>query len=277
MGFGCNAAAVTGCRIIDSPRERLIAVLTNSLVPCNGRFPALITIVSIFFAGGAALGPAWAAAIMTALIVFSVLMTFVASRLLSATVLRGVPSAFTLELPPLRRPQIGQVLIRSLLDRTIFVLGRAASVAAPAGLIIWALANISVGGLPLLGSLAGLLDPFAALFGLDGVILLAFILALPANEIVLPIALMCYLASGQLVDIGDAGSFAAVLTANGWTARTAVCTMLFTLMHWPCATTLLTIYKETRSLRWTLVSILLPLILGFGSCFIVAQLWALLG
>lgn len=276
MGFGCNAAAVTGCRIIDSPRERLIAILTNSIVPCNGRFPALIALITVFFASGSLFGRFEAALLLTLLIVFSVLMTFLASKLLSGTLLRGVPSAFTLELPPLRKPQIGQVIVRSLLDRTLFVLGRAASVAAPAGLVIWALANISVGGMPLLARCADFLDPFAMLFGLDGVILLAFVLALPAKEIMLPIVLMCYLASGTLTDIHDLGAFANVLTANGWTARTAVCTMLFMLMHWPCATTLLTIRKETGSLKWTLLSILLPLVMGLSLCFIVAQLWQLL-
>lgn len=271
MGFGCNAAGVVGCRIIDSPRERLIAVLTNSLVPCNGRFPLLITLSTIFFAGAATgvLQSAGSALLLTGFILLGVGMTFLASRLLSATVLKGLPSSFTLELPPYRRPQLGRILLRSLLDRTLFVLGRAALVAAPAGIIIWLAANITVSGSSLLTLCAGFLDPFARLMGLDGVILIAFILGIPANEIVLPIVLMAYLSTGSLVETGDLTSMHAILTANGWTPVTALCTMLFSLLHWPCATTLMTVKKETGSLKWTLAAFLLPTLFGCAICILV--------
>ena len=271
MGFGCNAVGVTGCRIIDSPRERLIAVITNSLVPCNGRFPALIAVISMFFAGGS--GSLVSALLLTALIVFAVAMTLLASRLLSATLLRGVPSSFTLELPPYRPPQIGRVIIRSVLDRTVFVLGRAAAVAAPAGLVIWLMANISIGRGTLLSLCAGFLDPLGRLLGLDGVILMAFLLGFPANEIVIPIMLMAYTAQGMLVDYQGLGELRAILVQNGWTAKTALCFLIFALMHWPCSTTLVTIKKETGSLKWTLVSLLTPALMGGALCMLVNLLF----
>ena len=271
MGFGCNAVGVTGCRIIDSPRERLIAVITNSLVPCNGRFPALIAVISMFFAGGS--GSLVSALLLTALIVFAVAMTLLASRLLSATLLRGVPSSFTLELPPYRPPQIGRVIIRSVLDRTVFVLGRAAAVAAPAGLVIWLMANISIGSGTLLSLCAGFLDPLGRLIGLDGVILMAFLLGFPANEIVIPIMLMAYTAQGMLIDYQGLGELRAILVQNGWTAKTALCFLIFALMHWPCSTTLMTIKKETGSLKWTLVSLLTPALMGGALCMLVNLLF----
>ena len=271
MGFGCNAVGVTGCRIIDSPRERLIAVITNSLVPCNGRFPALIAVISMFFAGGS--GSLVSSLLLTVLIVFAVAMTLLASRLLSATLLRGVPSSFTLELPPYRPPQIGRVIIRSVLDRTIFVLGRAAAVAAPAGLVIWLMANISIGSGTLLSLCAGFLDPLGRLLGLDGVILMAFLLGFPANEIVIPIMLMAYTAQGMLIDYQGLGELRAILVQNGWTAKTALCFLIFTLMHWPCSTTLMTIKKETGSLKWTLVSLLTPALMGGALCMLVNLLF----
>ena len=271
MGFGCNAVGVTGCRIIDSPRERLIAVITNSLVPCNGRFPALIAVISMFFAGGS--GSLVSALLLTALIVFAVAMTLLASRLLSATLLRGVPSSFTLELPPYRPPQIGRVIIRSVLDRTVFVLGRAAAVAAPAGLVIWLMANISIGSGTLLSLCAGFLDPLGRLIGLDGVILMAFLLGFPANEIVIPIMLMAYTAQGMLIDYQGLGELRAILVQNGWTAKTALCFLIFALMHWPCSTTLMTIKKETGSLKWTLVSLLTPALMGVALCMLVNLLF----
>ena len=271
MGFGCNAVGVTGCRIIDSPRERLIAVITNSLVPCNGRFPALIAVISMFFAGGS--GSLVSALLLTALIVFAVAMTLLASRLLSATLLRGVPSSFTLELPPYRPPQIGRVIIRSVLDRTVFVLGRAAAVAAPAGLVIWLMANISIGSGTLLSLCAGFLDPLGRLLGLDGVILMAFLLGFPANEIVIPIMLMAYTAQGMLIDYQGLGELRAILVQNGWTAKTALCFLIFALMHWPCSTTLVTIKKETGSLKWTLVSLLTPALMGGALCMLVNLLF----
>ncbi len=268
MGFGCNAAAVVGCRIIDSPRERLLAILTNSLVPCNGRFPALISLLAIFFAWD--LPGGWVslvtAAELTALIALGIAATFFATWLLSRTILRGVPSAFVLELPPYRRPQVGKLLLRSLLDRTVFVLGRAAAVAAPAGLAIWLLANIQPGGVSLLARAAELLDPAGRFLGLDGTILLAFLLGLPANEIVLPLVLMLYLSQGTLTDIQGISALASVLRDNGWTWVTALCYMLFSLMHWPCSTTLLTIRRETGRWRWAALAAALPTALGCIAC-----------
>lgn len=269
MGLGCNAAGVVGCRIIDSPRERLLATLTNSLVPCNGRFPALLTVLTMFFAGGALAGFS-AALLLTGAIVLGVAATFFATWLLSRTLLRGLPSSFVLEMPPYRWPQVGQVIVRSVLDRTVFVLARAAAVAAPAGLLIWALANIQAGGVSLLAHCAAFLDPFGRLLGMDGAILLAFVLGLPANEIVLPLILMIYTAQGSLQDLGGLAEMKAVLTANGWTWTTALCVALFILMHWPCSTTLLTVKKETGSWKWTALAMLLPAVLGMAACFLVA-------
>lgn len=270
MGFGCNAVGVTGCRIIDSPRERLIAIITNSFVPCNGRFPALIAIISMFFvsASGGPGASVLSALILTSVIVLGILLTFAVSRLLSETLLKGMPSSFILELPPYRPPQVGKVIVRSILDRTIFVLGRAISAAAPAGLIIWLLANISLNGSSLLSICSAWLDPFARLLGLDGVILMAFILGFPANEIVIPVMLMAYTAQGTLVEYTGLEALRALLLQNGWSCTTAVSMLLFSLMHWPCATTCLTIRKETGSLKWTLVSILTPTIIGMALCFV---------
>ncbi len=262
MGLGCNACGVTGCRIIGSPRERLIAMLTNTLVPCNGRFPLLITLSTLFFAGsGGALLPA---ALLLGALVLAVFATLFASRLLSKTLLRGQSSSFSLELPPYRLPRVGQVLVRSLLDRTFFVLSRAVTVAAPAGLLIWYLAN-SGGEVSLLLRAAQKLDPFARLLGLDGMILLSFLLGFPANELVLPILLMGYSACVALVDCEGAAALQ-LLSANGWTAQTALCTMLFSLLHFPCGTTVLTLRRETGSLRWTLVGVLLPTLMGCAAC-----------
>ena len=273
MGFGCNAAGVVGCRIIDSPRERLIAMLTNSFVPCNGRFPTLIAVITMFFVG--AEGGAWAglsaALLLTGVILLGVLATFQVSRLLSATVLKGVPSSFTLELPPYRRPRVGQVILRSILDRTIFVLGRAAAVAAPAGLVIWLCANVTVGEVSVLDHVTGFLDPFARLLGLDGVILAAFILGFPANEIVIPIAIMAYLSTGTIQEMEGLGALHQLLTDHGWTWLTAVCTLLFSMFHWPCSTTCISIAKESGSVRWTLLGILLPTGVGMALCFCVAS------
>lgn len=273
MGFGCNAAGIVGCRIIDSPRERLIAILTNNFVPCNGRFPTLIAIISMFFVGvNAGPGKSLLAAVMlTGVILLGVVMTFWVSRLLSATILKGVPSSFTLELPPYRRPRVGQVIARSVLDRTLFVLGRAVAVAAPAGLVIWLCANVQVGGVSALAHCTGFLDPFARLLGLDGVILMAFILGFPANEIVIPIIIMSYLSTGTLLELDDLGALHELLVRNGWTWLTAVCTMLFSLMHWPCSTTCMTIGKETKSMKWTLLSFAIPTGIGMVVCFLVAS------
>ena len=272
MGFGCNAAGVVGCRIIDSPRERLIAMLTNSLVPCNGRFPTLITLITLFFVGtaGGFLSSGLSALLLTSITLLGIGMTFALSKLLSRTLLRGIPSSFVLELPPYRPPQIGRVILRSIFDRTLFVLGRAAAVAAPAGLLLWMMANIQPDGVSLLRRGADLFDPFARLLGLDGVILMAFLLGFPANEIVLPIAVMAYLSQGTITDLTDLQSLGHVLTENGWTWVTAVCTMLFSLFHWPCSTTLLTIRRETGSWRWTALAFCLPTAAGMALCALVS-------
>ena len=279
MGFGCNAAGIIGCRIIDSPRERLIAMITNNFVPCNGRFPTLIAIITMFFAG--AVGGAFQSVVstltLTAVIVLGVTMTIFISKLLSKTILKGLPSSFHLELPPYRRPQIGRVIVRSIFDRTLFVLFRAVVVAAPAGLIIWAMANIHVGDLSLLAHCAGFLDPFAKLLGLDGIILMAFILGFPANEIVVPIIIMSYMATGSLTELDSLADLHALFVNNGWTWLTAVCVMLFSLMHWPCGTTCLTIKKESQSLKWTLISFAVPTITGIIICMIVANAVRLFG
>lgn len=289
MSFGCNAVGVTGCRIIDSPRERMIAILTSSFVPCNGRFPTLIALLTMFFAG-APLTPSGTgssgnsvpsgllpALLLTALTAGSVAAALFASRLLSHTLLKGMPSSFTLELPPYRHPQAGKILVRSLLDRTFFVLCRAVSAAAPAGILIWLLANVTFDGVSILSLLSQWLTPFASVFGLDGTILLAFILGLPANEIVVPVLLMAYLEQGTLVEAGSLLSLRELLVSRGWTAVTAACMLVFTLFHWPCATTLLTVRRETGSLRWTVLAALLPTAFGLLLCFLIAQGCRLLG
>jgi len=267
MGFGCNAAGVTGCRIIDSPRERLIAILTNNFVPCNGRFPTLIAILSMFFVCNfGILQSITAAGLLTLIILTGIFMTLLMSFLLSKTLLKGIPSSFTLELPPYRRPQVRKVLVRSIFDRTLFVLRRAVVVAAPAGIIIWALANVMVGDQSLLTIFSDFLDPFARLMGLDGVILLAFIIGMPANEIVVPIIIMSYMNSNSIFELNDLDTLKNLLVDNGWDWITAVCVMLFSLMHWPCATTILTIRKETQSLKWTAAAFIIPTVCGIFIC-----------
>ncbi len=265
MGFGCNAVGVTGCRIIDSKRERLLAVLTNSFMPCNGRFPILIAVISMF---SACVG-LWGSAILALVIVLAVMITLGVSKLLSETVLRGVPSSFTLELPPYRTPQFGKVLIRSVLDRTLFVLGRAAAVAAPTGLVIWLLANTGSGGISTLSRLSGFLDPVGRIMGLDGVIILAFILGLPANEIVIPIIMMCYVSGGSLVGCASLPELKNLLVSNGWNTITAINTVIFTVFHWPCSTTLLTVKKETGKARCALAAALIPTVIGTVLCIAV--------
>ena len=273
MGFGCNACGVTGCRIIDSPRERLIAILTNNFVPCNGRFPFLITIATIFIAGAFAGGNGFIASILSTfaviiVIIFGIFLTLITSKILSKTILKGMPSSMVLELPPYRKPQFGKILVRSIFDRTLFVLGRAISVAAPAGLVIWLMANVGIDGQSLLSIIANFLNPFAKLMGLDGYILTAFILGIPANEIVLPIILMCYLKGGTLVNIEDTIQIGQILIQNGWTMLTAMNVMLFTILHFPCATTLLTIKKETGSWKWTAISFEIPTVYGIVLCML---------
>lgn len=280
MGFGCNACGVIGCRIIDSPRERLIAILTNNFVPCNGRFPTMISIITMFFTG--AVASAFCQSLISTLILIGVIVlgvaaTLLISYLLSVTVLKGMPSSFALEMPPYRVPQVGKVIVRSIFDRILFVLGRAVVTAAPAGLIIWLMANINIGEVSILSHCASFLDPFARIFGLDGIILMAFILGLPANEIVMPIIIMAYTAAGTLVETNSLLELHTLLAANGWTWLTAVCTMLFSLMHFPCATTCLTIKKETGSLKWTALAFILPTVIGLLVCFIITSASHLLG
>jgi ferrous iron transport protein B len=279
MGFGCNAAGIIGCRIINSPREKLIAMITNNFVPCNGRFPTLIAIITIFFAGYAAspFQSFLSAILLTGVIVLGIVMTLIISRILSKTILKGLPSSFALELPPYRKPQICTVIVRSVFDRTLFVLGRAVMVAAPAGLIIWVMANIHVGDISLLKQCAIFLDPFARLIGLDGYILLAFILGFPANEIVIPIVIMSYMSASSMLELNSLVQLGDLLVSNGWTWLTALCMMLFSLMHWPCGTTCLTIKKESQSWKWTLVSFLVPTVTGIVVCFFVASTARLLG
>lgn len=275
MGLGCNAAGVVGCRIIDSKRERLIAMLTNCFVPCNGRFPMMLTIITIFFVNESRSrieNTFLAALFMGGLILFGIFMTFLTSKILSATLLKGVPSSFTLELPSYRKPQFTKVLIRSIFDRTLFVLGRAISVAAPAGFLIWALSNLTLDESSLLTICAKGLEPFGKIFGMDGVILFAFLLGLPANEIVLPIILMTYLSEGVLTEITDTIFIKQILIQNGWTWITAVNLLLFSLMHWPCSTTCITIKKETKSWKWTLAAVLIPTIAGLIICFLFTNI-----
>lgn len=273
MGLGCNAAGVVGCRIIDSPRERLLAILTNCLTPCSGRFPILAAMTAMMFSGN---GHAWKSALaMTGLYLLSLAFSFGATKLLSITALRGVSSSFTMELPPFRMPQIGRVLLRSVLDRTIFVLGRAALVAAPAGMLIWLFANVSVGEMTLLQFTEERLQPLGLIMGLDGVILLSFVLGIPANEIVLPLVMMGYLSASKLPELSAIGDMRAILSAHCWTFETVLCVSIFTMAHWPCSTTIMTIYKETHSVKWTLLSVLLPTGIGVGACMAVHSIFTL--
>lgn len=279
MGFGCNAAGIIACRIIDSPRERLIATITNNFVPCNGRFPILIS-MSLIFAGGITAGITQsiiATIMVLVVIVLGVIVTLLVSKILSKTILKGLPSSFTLELPPYRKPKVGRILIRSILDRTLFVLGRAVMVAAPAGLIIWIMANVKIGNISILDHGAAFLDPFARLIGMDGYIIMAFIMGLPANEIVIPILVMSYMSTGTMIELDSIEALRELLIANGWTWLTAVCVMLFTLMHFPCGTTMLTIRKETQSNKWALASFAIPTVTGIVVCFVVAQSLRLIG
>ena len=272
MGFGCNAAGIVGCRIIDSRRERLIAMLTNVFVPCNGRFPMIITIISIFFVSAGGISGSFVSALMLmAVILLGILMTFAVSKILSGTILKGEPSSFTLELPPFRRPQIGKIIVRSLLDRTVFVLGRAAAVAAPAGAVIWLLSNVTVGDATLLRHITGFIDPLGQFIGMDGVILAAFVLGLPANEIVIPLSVMAYMQLGSLSELAPAQMFE-LFTANGWTPVTAVCVIVFALMHFPCSTALLTVKKEAGGWKWAALAFAIPTVCGVVLCAVIANI-----
>lgn len=279
MGFGCNACGVTGCRIIDSPRERLIAIITNSFVPCNGRFPGLITLITLLFTGifVTTVSSVFTALVLMLVILLGVFTTFLVSKILSKTLLKGESSSFTLELPPYRKPQIGKIIIRSIFDRTIFVLGRAVAVAAPAGLIIWILTNVEINNSSLISYCTEFIDPFAQLFGMDGVILIAFILGFPANEIVIPIMIMLYTQTGVLTEADNIAQIYTLFTSNGWNVVTVICVIIFYLMHFPCSTTCISIYKETKSLKWTLVSFFTPLICGLLLCFIVSSVAKICG
>ncbi len=274
MGFGCNACGVTGCRIIDSPKERLIAIITNAFVPCNGRFPTLIAIISIFFSASLLFpfSSIFSALLLLLVIVLCVLMTLAASKLLSSTVLKGKSSSFALELPPYRTPQIGRVIVHSIKDRILFVLWRAVVVAIPAGFIIWILANTDVNGISLLKHFTSALDGFAGYFGMDGVILAAFILGFPANEIVLPIMLMAYTSNSSLMEYDSIFQLQSLLTANGWSIVTAICVLVFFLFHFPCSTTCITIYKETKSIKWTAAAFILPTAVGLTLCFLISSI-----
>ena len=268
MGFGCNACGVVGARIIDSPRERLIAILTNAFVPCNGRFPGLIAIITMFFTVGS-FSNVKSALILTLIIILAIIATLIVSKLLSCTILKGMPSSFVLEMPSYRKPQIKKVIIRSIFDRTLFVLGRAVSVAAPAGLIIWLMSNIFINDNSILNYCTQMLNPIANIFGLDGTILMAFILGFPANEIVIPIMIMGYMKTTGLTDYNSLTELKTLLINNGWTIKTALCTLIFMLFHFPCSTTILTIKKETNSKLWTLLSFVLPTFVGLLICFLI--------
>ncbi len=288
MGFGCNAAGVVAARVIDSPRERLLAIITNNFALCNGRWPTQILIATIFIGG--AVPAHWAglvsASAVVGIAVLGIVFSLVVSWLLSKSVLRGEASAFSLELPPYRPPQILQTLYTSLIDRTLIVLWRAIIFAIPAGVVIWLVANINIGDVSLANHFISWSSPFALIFGMNGVILLAYIIAIPANEIVIPTILMLTVASvgvsgfgegsGVMFELDSVGDTEHILKAGGWTLLTAINLMLFSLLHNPCSTTIYTIYKETKSVKWTLVSTFLPVVLGFIICFFVTQFWLLL-
>ncbi|WP_415329466.1 ferrous iron transport protein B [Clostridium perfringens] len=277
MGLGCNAAGIIGCRIINSPRERIIAILTNAFMPCNGRFPMLISIAAIFI-GGISVGikESFISAItVTVVIILGVLMTLLVSKILSKTILKGMPSNFILELPPYRKPQVGKVIVRSIFDRTLYVLGRAIVIAAPAGAVIWIFSNIMIGDSSILTICADYLSPLANAIGVDGYILMAFILGLPANEIVMPIIIMSYLRATTMLELDNLYELKELLVANGWTILTAINVMILCLMHYPCGTTLWTIKQETKSFKWTALSFLIPTVAGIVICFITTQLWRL--
>lgn len=273
MGFGCNAAAVMSSRIIESPRERMIAILTNNFVPCNGRWPLLILLAGLFMAAGFSGGMSTfvSAAVVVGIVLFGIVMTVFVSWSLSKTLLRGVPSHYTLELPPYRKPKIWNTIVRATLDKSWFVLKRAVIVAAPASIITWILANIFVGDQSVLEHFAGFLDPFAHAIGLDGFILTAFILGFPANEIVLPILLMGYLATGSMIEVDNLSDLKQIFLDHGWTWLTALNMMLFSLLHYPCGTTMLNIWKETKSAKWTFVSFALPTAIAIIVTFTIAQ------
>jgi len=273
MGFGCNAAAIMSTRIIESPRERMLAILTNNFVPCNGRWPTLILLSSLFVAVGSTGGmhSLITSASVMGFVLLGIVVTLGVSWALSKTALRGVPTHYTLELPPYRRPQVMKTILLASRDKSWAVLKRAVLVAAPAGLITWILGNIMIGDASVLNHMAGFFDPFGQLLGLDGFIIMAFLLGLPANEIVLPILLMGYLSSGAMVDADGMTNIKAIFLDHGWTWLTALNMMLFSLLHYPCGTTLINIFKETRSKKWTFLSFAIPTAIAVTVTFLVAQ------
>lgn len=273
MGFGCNAAGVVSTRIIDSPRERLIAILTNNFVPCNGRWPLIIMLASVFIAASfpPSISSFVAAATVVGVTLFGIFITLMVSKLLSNTLLKGEPSSFKLELPPYRKPQVLRILYTSLIDRTIFVLGRAITMAAPAGGLIWILGNLHLNNKTLMSYGVNFLDPLGKAIGLDGVILLAYIIAIPANEIIIPTIIMIYSSQSKMIEM-DLPQLKELFLQNEWTVLTAICLMLFSLLHYPCSTTTWTIYKETRSIKWTAISNLLPLSIALLICFIAYRI-----
>ena len=270
MGYGCNCVGISGARIIDSKRERLVAILTNSLTICNGRFPAIITLISVFLVSGSGLiGGIYSALILALIIVFSLALTLFLSNILSKTLLKGESSHYILELPPYRKPQISKVIVNSVLNRTLLVLFRAVAVAFPAGIIIWLLANVSVGEVSILNYVTSLFRPLGEFMGMDGETLSAFFLGIPANEIVLPITLMSYLGAGEMVSIENTTIIGEILKNNGWTSLTAICYIIFSVVHFPCATALLTIYKETKSFKWSVLAFVIPTVLGVVLCGLI--------
>lgn len=275
MGYGCNACGVMGCRIIKEKKQRLIAIITNCFSPCNGRFPTLIAMISIFITYG--IGNRFVNSLVSSLmllvfIVISVIMTFIVSKILSCTILKSNDSTFVIEMPPYRRPEVLKTIVRSVIDRTLFVLIRAICVSIPAGIIIWICSNVYVGGTSILSICSNFLEPFGKFIGLDGVIILAFILGLPANEIVIPIIIMAYLCTGNITGYTSLNELRDILISNGWTIVTAFCFIFFTMFHFPCGTTIVTIKKETNSLLWTIISIIVPTLVGIVCCFILSNL-----
>ncbi len=270
MGYGCNCVGISGARIIDSKRERLIAILTNALTVCNGRFPAIITLISVFLVSGSgAVKGVGSAFILALIIVLSLALTLFVSNLLSKTLLKGEASHYILELPPYRKPQISKVIVNSVLNRTLLVLLRAVAVAFPAGVVIWLFANVSINDVNILNFINYVFEPLGKFMGMDGKALSAFFLGIPANEIVLPIALMSYLGAGEMSSVENTALIGEILIDNGWTPLTAICYIVFSVVHFPCATALLTVFKETKSLKWTFLAFLIPTVLGIILCWIV--------
>ena len=275
MGYGCNACGVMGCRIIKEKKQRLIAMITNCFSPCNGRFPTLIAMISIFITygiGNRFVNSLVSSLILLVFIVISVIMTFIVSKILSCTILKSKDSTFVIEMPPYRRPEVLKTIVRSVIDRTLFVLIRAICVSIPAGIIIWICSNVYIGGVSILSICSNFLEPFGKFIGLDGVIVLAFILGLPANEIVIPIIIMAYLCTGNITGYTSLNELRDILISNGWTIVTALCFIFFTMFHFPCGTTIVTIKKETNSLLWTIISIIIPTLVGIICCFILSNL-----